>query len=201
MFKLARAPAKLLVVVSALLLTASLGFTADKTTDRGTKADKTTDRGGKLAKADSDFIKDAAQGGMMEVELGKIAADKASNSQVKDFGKRMQQDHSKANDELKKLASNKGVELPSGLDKKHQGKVDKLAKLSGADFDRKYMADMVSDHKDDVKKFQKEADKGKDADVQKWASQTLPTLKEHLQLAESTEKQVKGSAKTARSNK
>jgi putative membrane protein len=186
MFKLARGVGNLLIVGSALLLAANLGFTADKTSDRGSK----------LPKADADFIKDAAQGGMMEVELGKLAADKASNSQVKDFGKRMQQDHSKANDELKKLASDKGVQLSATLDKKHQSKVDKLAKLSGAEFDRKYIDAMVDDHKDDVKKFQKEADKGKDADVKKWASQTLPTLKEHLQLAQNTEKQVKASKKS-----
>jgi putative membrane protein len=183
MFKFATT--KALIVGIALLLPASFALAASS-----------SDRGGKLPKADADFIKDAAQGGMMEVELGKIAADKASNSQVKDFGKRMQQDHSKANDELKKLASDKGVQLSATLDKKHQSKVDKLAKLSGAEFDRKYIDAMVDDHKDDVKKFQKEADKGKDADIQKWASKTLPTLKEHLQLAQSTEKQVKASKKT-----
>ena len=183
MFKFATT--KALIVGIALLLPASCALAASS-----------SDRGGKLPKADADFIKDAAQGGMMEVELGKIAADKASNSQVKDFGKRMQQDHSKANDELKKLASDKGVQLSAMLDKKHQSKVDKLAKLSGTEFDRKYIDAMVDDHKDDVKKFQKEADKGKDADVQKWASKTLPTLKEHLQLAQSTEKQVKASKKT-----
>src|SRR5262249_7608764 len=114
----------------------------------------------------------------------------------KDFGKRMQQDHSRANDELKKLAADKGVELPTTLDKKHQGMLDKFAKVSAADFDRKYMDDMVSDHKDDVKKFQKQADKGKDADLKKWAGQTLPTLKEHLQLAQSTDQQVKQARNT-----
>jgi putative membrane protein len=105
----------------------------------------------------------------------------------------MEQDHSKANDELKKLAADKGVQLATALDSKHKSKVDKLAKLSGADFDKRYMSEMVSDHKNDVKLFQKEADKGKDADIKQFASKTLPTLKEHLQLAESSEKEVKGS--------
>jgi putative membrane protein len=153
----------------------------------------------KLSSSDSGFIKEAAQGGMMEVELGKAAQDKASNEKVKDFGKRMEQDHSKANDELKKVASDKGVQLSSDLDKKHKSKVDKLTKLSGVDFDRQYMRDMVSDHKEDVKKFQNEADKGKDADLKKFASQTLPTLKEHLQLAESTADAVKSSGKSTKS--
>jgi putative membrane protein len=153
----------------------------------------------KLSSGDSDFIKEAAQGGMMEVQLGKAAQEKASNEKVKDFGKRMEQDHSKANDELKKIASDKGVQLSSDLDKKHKSKMDKLTKLSGAEFDRQYMRDMVSDHKDDIKKFQNEADKGKDADLKKFASQTLPTLKEHLQLAESTADAVKSSGKSTKS--
>ena len=177
---------KVLALASALVLPASLATAAD----RATTTSKT-----KLAKSDADFIKEAAQGGMLEVELGKMAQDKATNTQVKDFGKRMQQDHSKANDELKKLAADKGVDFPAALDKKHLGMVDKFAKLSSADFDRKYMDDMVSDHKTDVKKFQNQADKGKDADLKKWAGQTLPTLKEHLQLAQSTDQQVKNTKK------
>ena len=162
-------------------------------------ADSKTNTSSKLSSGDSDFIKEAAQGGMMEVQLGKAAQDKASNEKVKEFGKRMEQDHSKANDELKKIASDKGVQLSSDLDKKHKSKMDKLTKLSGAEFDRQYMRDMVSDHKDDIKKFQNEADKGKDADLKKFASQTLPTLKEHLQLAESAADAVKSSGKSAKS--
>ena len=148
--------------------------------------------------ADASFIKEAAQGGMMEVELGKTAQEKASDEKVKEFGKRMEQDHSKANDELKKIALDKGIQLPAGLDKQNEAKVDKLTKLSGANFDRQYMQAMVSDHKQDIKEFQNEASKGKDADVKKFASETLPTLKEHLQLAESTAKDVK-SGKMAKS--
>jgi len=156
-------------------------------------ADKPSGGSSKLSSGDADFIKEAAQGGMVEVELGKLAQEKASNDKVKQFGKRMEQDHSKANSELKKLASNKGVEIPTTLDSKHQSKIDKLTKLSGAEFDKEYTDDMVSDHKDDIKKFQSVADKGKDADLKKFASKTLPTLKQHLQLAESAAQQVKSS--------
>jgi putative membrane protein len=161
----------------------------------------TTSSNTKLAKADADFIKEAAMGGMMEVQLGKMAQDKAASDSVKQFGKKMEQDHTKANDELKKLAADKGVQIPTALDKKHQNKIDKLAKASGADFDRQYMSDMVSDHKTDVKEFQKQADKGKDSDLKNWAGQTLPTLKEHLQLAQSTEKQVKQAKSSSTNNK
>jgi putative membrane protein len=152
----------------------------------------------KLAKDESTFVKEAAEGGMMEVQLGKLAQEKAADDKVKQFGKRMEQDHSKANKELKKIASDKGVELSTELDKKHKTKVDKLTKLSGADFDKQYMDDMVSDHKEDIKKFQRVADKGKDSDLKQFASQTLPTLKEHLQLAQSTAQQVKSGGKKAK---
>ena len=181
---------KSLVIAVALSVPRGLVWAADS---------KTNTSSSKLSSGDSDFIKEAAQGGMMEVQLGKAAQDKASNEKVKEFGKRMEQDHSKANDELKKIASDKGVQLSSDLDKKHKSKMDKLTKLSGAEFDRQYMRDMVSDHKDDIKKFQNEADKGKDADLKKFASQTLPTLKEHLQLAESAADAVKSSGKSTKS--
>jgi len=181
---------KSLVIAVALSVPGGLVWAADS---------KTNTSSSKLSSGDSDFIKEAAQGGMMEVQLGKAAQDKASNEKVKEFGKRMEQDHSKANDELKKIASDKGVQLSSDLDKKHKSKMDKLTKLSGAEFDRQYMRDMVSDHKDDIKKFQNEADKGKDADLKKFASQTLPTLKEHLQLAESAADAVKSSGKSTKS--
>ena len=185
---------KSVVIALAMSLPAGLAQAADSKTSSSTKTSSS-----KLSSADSDFIKEAAQGGMMEVELGKTAQDKASNEKVKEFGKRMEQDHNKANDELKKIASDKGVQLSSDLDKKHKSTMDKLTKLSGAEFDRQYMRDMVSDHKEDIKKFQNEADKGKDADLKKFASQTLPTLKEHLQLAESAADAVKSSGKSTKS--
>jgi putative membrane protein len=144
---------------------------------------------------DQKFVKDAAQGGMMEVELGKLAADKASSEDVKAFGKRMVDDHSKANDELLTLAKNKNIALTNTLQGKHKRTMDRLNKETGDKFDRDYMSAMVSDHKEDVSAFQKEADKGHDADVKSWAAKTLPTLKTHLQLAQETEKKLKNAKK------
>jgi len=166
----------------------------------GQAADSKNISAGKLSSDETTFVKDAAQGGLMEVQLGKLAQEKAGDEKVKQFGKRMEQDHSKANDELKKIASDKGVQLSTDLDKKHKTKIDKLTKRSGTDFDKQYMNDMVSDHKEDIKKFQRVADKGKDADVKQFASQTLPTLKEHLQLAESTAQQVKSDSKASKTS-
>jgi putative membrane protein len=137
-----------------------------------------------LTASDKKFIKDAADGGMAEVELGKLAADKASSADVKQFGQRMVDDHSKANDKLKELAAQKGVELPSGLSAKDKATKMHLSKLSGADFDKAYMSDMVKDHKKDVADFQKESQSAKDPAVKSFASDTLPTLQDHLKQAE-----------------
>ena len=151
-------------------------------------------KGNKLSMGDTSFIKDAATGGMMEVELGKLAVDKAGSDKVKEFGRQMQEDHSKANDELKQLAANKGVELPTSLGVKQKLTVQRLSKLSGRDFDRQYMSTMINDHKNDVSNFQKEAAKAKDPDVKAFAAKTLPTLKKHLQMAETTGQEVKATS-------
>ena len=129
------------------------------------------------------FIKDAAVGGMSEVELGKLAEQRANRADVKSFGKRMVNDHSKANDELKSLAQKKNVSLPSDVDREHQAIYDRLSKLSGSDFDNAYMNEMLKDHREDVAEFER-ASKSPDPDVQAFASKTLPTLKEHLTQAE-----------------
>ena len=158
------------------------------TTSAGTAS---TQSASKLSAADKSFVQKAAIGGMAEVQMGQLAQQKAGSDQVKQFGTRMVEDHSKANDELKQVASSKGISLPADLDSKHKGKMQKLERLSGAQFDRAYMDDMVADHKEDVAEFQKQAKSGSDADVKGFASKTLPTLQEHLTMAESTDKAVK----------
>ncbi|HEX5123916.1 MAG TPA: DUF4142 domain-containing protein [Rhodanobacteraceae bacterium] len=142
------------------------------------------------ASADSDFVMKAAQGGTEEVELGQLAATQAGSADVKQFGQRMVTDHSTANDELKTVAAKSGATVPADLSKKQQSDKAKLSKLNGAEFDKAYMKMMVSDHKEDIAEFEKEAKSGKDPDVKAFASKTLPTLKEHLQLAEQVEPKV-----------
>ena len=148
--------------------------------------------------AEKAFVEKAAVGGLAEVRMGKMAQQKGSSDQVKQFGSRMVEDHSKANDELKQLASAKGIALPTDLDAKHKAKMDKMEKLSGAQFDRAYMDDMVADHRQDVAEFKKEATSGKDSDVKAFAARTLPTLEDHLKMAQSTEAAVKGSKSASR---
>lgn len=170
----------------ALLMVTGLGVAAESTSN-----------GGKIAAEDATFMKEAAVGGMAEVQLGKLAAEKGSSEHVKEFGQRMQKDHSKANENLKNIAAKKGVQLPTALEGKHKSAMDRLSKLSGDEFDREYMRAMIDDHKETLEKFQREADKGKDPDVKKFASEQLPILKKHLELAESTQKRVAGSDKGA----
>ena len=140
---------------------------------------------GNMTSKDHDFIMDAAMGGLEEVELGRIAAQKGMSDAVKQFGQRMVDDHSKANSELMSLASSKGMTLPTALDEKHQKDVTKLSAMSGAEFDRAYSKMMLSDHNKDVSEFEKQSTKGTDPDLKAFASKTLPTLQEHLQMAKS----------------
>jgi len=140
---------------------------------------------------DKKFAKDAALGGMAEVELGKLAAQKASNDAVKQFGQRMVDDHSKANEHLKQMASKSNIEVPEALDSKHQSRVDKLAKLSGPAFDKAYVKDQLKDHERDVDDFKSEAENSSDPNVKQFAMQTLPTLEEHLSAVKDFKKTVK----------
>jgi putative membrane protein len=138
-----------------------------------------------LTAADKKFVMAAADGGMAEVELGQLAVEKGSSDDVKKFGQRMVDDHSKANDQLKQLAASKGVDLPQDVSAKDKATKARLSKLSGDQFDKAYMADMVQDHKKDVADFKKESQSGKDTDIKNFASQTLPTLQDHLKQAQS----------------
>ncbi len=137
-----------------------------------------------LSGDDLDFVKNAAKGGMAEVELGRLGEQKASNPEVKNFASRMVRDHSKANHELTSLAASKGVDLPSGKGMMNDATYMKLKVLSGAAFDKAYVSAMVDDHKQDVADFEKESEAAQDPSVRSFAAKTLPTLKEHLELIE-----------------
>lgn len=153
------------------------------------------------AGADHRFVMEAAEGGLAEVELGKLAKDKASSDQVKEFAKRMVDDHSKANDELKSIAQSKSITLPSAVNAKDKALNDRLSKLSGEQFDRAYMRHMVQDHRKDVAAFRTESKSGKDADVKAFAAKTLPTLEEHLKQAQDANKAVGTSGTMSKSTK
>ncbi|MDQ6800004.1 MAG: DUF4142 domain-containing protein [Acidobacteriota bacterium] len=151
----------------------------------------TTGTSASVSDADKTFMAKAAQGGMAEVALGQMASTKAASNDVKDFGNRMVNDHGKANDELKQLASSKGVTLPADLDAESKKASDALSKKTGKAFDKDYISDMVKDHEKDVAEFQKESSSAQDPDLKNWVTKTLPTLQDHLKMAKQTAAKVK----------
>lgn len=130
--------------------------------------------------ADTAFATKAANGGMAEVALGKLAQQKGMNARVKDFGAMMVTDHSKANDELMAIAKSKNIMLPTTVDADHQKKMEDLSKMSGKDFDKAYVDAMIDGHKKTLDLMQDEAKNGKDADLKAFAAKTAPVVQTHL---------------------
>ncbi|HKP32968.1 MAG TPA: DUF4142 domain-containing protein [Chitinophagaceae bacterium] len=131
----------------------------------------------------ADFMVKAANGGMMEVELGKDAQQKARSKEVKDFAEMMVRDHTTAGNELKALARQKNVTLPDTVSGNHRDHMMDINKKTGNDFDKAYMDQMVDDHQSTVDMFKDVADNCKDPEVKAWAAKTLPTLQSHLDTA------------------
>jgi putative membrane protein len=141
---------------------------------------------------DQTFVMKASEAGLAEVNMGRVAAKWASSPAVKEFAERMVKDHGKANDELIALANKKRFKVAPRMDRTHQAMSDKLMASSGAEFDRTYMAAQVKDHEKAVELFEKQVKSGKDEQLKKWAEDTLPHLKEHLQLAKEVQGKLKG---------
>jgi putative membrane protein len=160
-----------LLAAAALALAASFGAQA---------ADA-----GKLSGQDKSFLKDAAEGGNAEIEASKVALDKSGSADVKSFAQMMVDDHGKAGTELKGLADQKGVKVSDTPSMTSKAEIKLLSERKGSSFDQHYADSIgVKAHQDTIKLFQKEVDKGSDADVKGWASKTLPALQKHLEAAQ-----------------
>lgn len=142
------------------------------------------------ATGDQMFLQKAAQGNMAEIKLGQLAQQNGSNATVKQFGERMVTDHSKLNDQAKELAEKKGITLPTGVSQKDEATYQGLSAKTGNDFDKAYITGMIKDHEMDIAEFQKEAQSATDPDIKSFASDALPTLRQHLQLARNAAKQL-----------
>lgn len=140
---------------------------------------------------DAKFTTEAAAGGMAEVELGKTALSKSGNAKVKEFANMMVNDHGKANEELKTIAMGKNITLPTALDEKHQKVANDLNALTGRDFDKKYVDEMVDGHKKTLDLMEKEAKDGKDADLRAFAAKTAPIVKAHLDMIQKIKDSMK----------
>ena len=138
-----------------------------------------------LSSADRKFATTAAMGGMAEVEMARVAVQRATSEAVRQYAQRMIDDHTRANQELMQVLSGKGMAAPAGLDAKHRAMLDKLNRRTGADFDREYIRTAgVKAHQDMAKLFQNEINKGQDADLKSFATRTLPAVQEHLTMAQ-----------------
>ncbi len=156
----------------------------------GVRAADTENRG-QLSNSDYKFAVEATRGGTAEVSLGQLAAQKATDPAVRQFAQRMVQDHTKANQQLAQILTQKGVAIPTATSSSEQRELDRLQKLSGADFDKAYMDHMLKDHKKDVREFQRTAQSGQDTDLKAFAANTLPVLQDHLKMAQDLDATVR----------
>jgi putative membrane protein len=141
-------------------------------------------------KSDADFAREASQGGEAEVKLGQLAMQNGQSDAVKNFGKKMMDDHIKAGESLKAAATKSNIDLPAGLSPKDQATYDRLSKLNGSAFDQAYARSMTRDHVQDIAAFRQESANGTDPNIKQFATATLPTLQEHLRDARAMEQAV-----------
>src|SRR5262249_53928264 len=174
-----------LAALALLVLPVSYAAAQTTTTQSPTTQSTTTS-----SNPDAQFVDEAASGGPAEVELGRLAVQKATNPDVKQFAQRMVNDHGAANAELATMCGGKGITLPTEPEAKDRAIRDRLATLSGPAFDREYMTDMLTDHQQAVSDFQREAQNGRDPEVRAWAAKTLPVLQDHLRMAQTIQSRI-----------
>lgn len=187
------------LICSAVALTlAAMGLPTTATAQETKTATPKVAANGKSAAAlpasDQTFFKKAAIGNMAEVELGKLASEKATAPDIKEFGAMMVDHHGKAQEDLKAIAQTKGLELPAELDAKHKSLTEKLSKLSGAEFDKAYANEMRKDHKKAVSEYEDAVKSLKDPELKGYVEKTLPSLREHLEKTKDLGKAAKSKA-------
>jgi putative membrane protein len=173
----------LCLATSALAATTTPEPNASKKEDASKSKPKTSPAAAKLGDKDKAFMKEAAKGGKMEVEMGQMATKQGKSADVKKIGARMIADHTKANNELMGIAKTKGVDLSK--------ENPKMKKLNDANFDKEYVDAMVKDHEEDLAAFQGEAKNGSDADVKAFASKTSEVIKKHLAMVKAAQAKMK----------
>lgn len=133
---------------------------------------------------DAEFAAKAASGGLLEVELGKVVAEKGSTPEAKKFGQQMVDDHTKANEELKAIAAKHNITLPTSLGEDHQKVYKDVVEKAGVDMDKEYLKEMVKDHEEDVKEFTEASVKASATDLKEFATKNVPILQHHLEMAQ-----------------
>jgi putative membrane protein len=145
----------------------------------------------KLGKEDMDFFDTATQHNLFQVKLGQLVVKQGASEDVKRFAQRMVDDHAKADQRLAEVAKKEGLSMPQELDKKHADQLGRFSQLNGAKLDLEYMNQMVSEHKDYMAAFEREAKDGKDLALKQVAASILPTLHEHLSVARQVHDRLK----------
>jgi putative membrane protein len=171
---------KMSLYLTLIMLLGAFSFCNRKQKDSVEVAKESNEQKEVLNEDQSDFVVQAASGGLLEVELGKLAQEMAQHSRVKKVAKMMVDDHAKMNQELKELATKKQLTLPGSLGEEQQRKVDELRKQNRQSFDSRYLEVMEEEHQSDIKKFEDASENHKDADIQSFAAKHLPLLRAHL---------------------
>lgn len=174
-----------LTMILSLTICVSNTFAQNTNTNSNTNSNNSNSNSNSSSKKNSDskFMMELATGGMNEIGLSQTALARSSNEEVKQFAQKMVDDHTAAGEELKSLATDKNVTLPTTMDSKHMSLNTKLTNMTGMDFDKEYMKAMVKDHEATISLLAKEANSGKDADAKALASKLLPIVQGHLQMA------------------
>jgi putative membrane protein len=183
----------LLAIVSAFTFS-SCGSSHKDTVEQANEMNDDKDSSGStmaIDENDAQFLVEAADAGMMEVDLGQHAASTSKNPRIAEFGKMMETDHTKANAEVMSLASMKNVTMPTNMSDEHIKHGNDLKAKTGNDFDKDYISMMVDDHEKVISKFEKMSTDAKDPDIRALATKTLPTLRMHLENAKSIKESLK----------
>lgn len=169
-----------------------LGYTRYTDVDQDTGTTEYRLTASQPSSMDNDFARDAAFINQTEIELGRLALQNASNADVKNFGQRLIDDHNQARTNLENAVRNRNIDLPDDLDADHMGKMNQLRGVTGADFDRQFINMMITDHREAINKFEQRASSPPANQVQSFAIQTLPKLRQHLQMAQDIQKRIGG---------
>jgi putative membrane protein len=210
----------LLALVCAVAVTAACNNNRTANREAGTAGTA----GAGVSNSDKNFVSDQLSDGMAEIELAKVARDHAASQDVKQFAQMMIDDHTKAGDQLKQIATGNSIPIDTQIDDKQQNLMDKLSKLNGADFDKEYMSAMVDDHQDAVRDVRSRVDENRSAtdrltgknpenpaavkpeqsdnrltmSINEWAANTLPTVEQHLDRAKEIKDNVDHPDRTTR---
>lgn len=139
----------------------------------------------------SGFMMAAAESSNAEIAAGKLAVSTTKNAEVKQYAQQMIAEHTKANNDLKPVAAKKTVTLPTDLNAEHKAMAADMSKLTGAEFDKSYIAGQITDHEKTVALLQSQIDGGTDADAKAFATKMLPSVKMHLEMAQKISAKLK----------